>query len=196
MYYYIKGKLVMRADNYIVIDANGVGYQIYTSLNTIQTIGAQGDTVTAYTYLSVREDAQELYGFATMEEKELFLQLLSVSGVGAKVAMSVLSAMSPAAFVQAVIFEDIKAITKAQGVGPKVAKRIVLELKDKLSKQDIQGAAASELVNVVEGDNRADAVSALVALGYSQADAAAAVSGAEPDMAVEDIIKQALIRLM
>ena len=124
MYYYIKGKLALRGENYIVIDAHGVGYMIYTSLNTIQTVGVQGSEVTVYTYLNVREDAHELYGFATLEEKTLFMQLLSVSGVGAKVALSVLSVLTPAAFAQAVIFDDIKSITKAPGVGPKVAKRI------------------------------------------------------------------------
>ena len=113
MYYYIKGKLALRGENYIVIDAHGVGYMIYTSLNTIQNVGVQGSEVTVYTYLNVREDAHELYGFATLEEKTLFMQLLSVSGVGAKVALSVLSVLTPAAFAQAVIFDDIKAITSA-----------------------------------------------------------------------------------
>lgn len=196
MYYYIKGKLALRGENYIVIDAHGVGYMIYTSLNTIQTVGVQGSEVTVYTYLNVREDAHELYGFATLEEKTLFMQLLSVSGVGAKVALSVLSVLTPAAFAQAVIFDDIKAITKAPGVGPKVAKRIVLELKDKIKKADIEAGGKAESINEVGSDSRSEAISALLVLGYSITDAQSAVAGVDASLTVEEIIKQALVRLM
>ena len=196
MYYYIKGKLALRGENYIVIDAHGVGYMIYTSLNTIQNVGVQGSEVTVYTYLNVREDAHELYGFATLEEKTLFMQLLSVSGVGAKVALSVLSVLTPAAFAQAVIFDDIKAITKAPGVGPKVAKRIVLELKDKIKKADIEAGGKAESINEVGSDSRSEAVSALLVLGYSITDAQSAVAGVDASLNVEEIIKQALVRLM
>lgn len=196
MYYYIKGKLALRGENYIVIDAHGVGYMIYTSLNTIQNVGVQGSEVTVYTYLNVREDAHELYGFATLEEKTLFMQLLSVSGVGAKVALSVLSVLTPAAFAQAVIFDDIKAITKAPGVGPKVAKRIVLELKDKIKKVDIEAGGKAESINEVGSDSRSEAISALLVLGYSITDAQSAVAGVDASLTVEEIIKQALVRLM
>lgn len=196
MYYYIKGKLALRGENYIVIDAHGVGYMIYTSLNTIQNVGVQGSEVTVYTYLNVREDAHELYGFATLEEKTLFMQLLSVSGVGAKVALSVLSVLTPAAFAQAVIFDDIKSITKAPGVGPKVAKRIVLELKDKIKKADIEVGDKAEIINEVGSDSRSEAVSALLVLGYSITDAQSAVAGIDASLNVEEIIKQALVRLM
>lgn len=196
MYYYIKGKLALRGENYIVIDAHGVGYMIYTSLNTIQTVGVQGSEVTVYTYLNVREDAHELYGFATLEEKTLFMQLLSVSGVGAKVALSVLSVLTPAAFAQAVIFDDIKSITKAPGVGPKVAKRIVLELKDKIKKADIEVGDKAEIINEAGSDSRSEAVSALLVLGYSITDAQSAVAGIDASLTVEEIIKQALVRLM
>ena len=196
MYYYIKGKLALRGENYIVIDAHGVGYMIYTSLNTIQNVGVQGSEVTVYTYLNVREDAHELYGFATLEEKTLFMQLLSVSGVGAKVALSVLSLLTPAAFAQAVIFDDIKSITKAPGVGPKVAKRIVLELKDKIKKADIEVGDKAEIINEAGSDSRSEAVSALLVLGYSITDAQSAVAGVDASLTVEEIIKQALVRLM
>ena len=196
MYYYIKGKLALRGENYIVVDAHGVGYMIYTSLNTIQNVGVQGSEVTVYTYLNVREDAHELYGFATLEEKTLFMQLLSVSGVGAKVALSVLSVLTPAAFAQAVIFDDIKAITKAPGVGPKVAKRIVLELKDKIKKADIEAGGKAESINEAGSDSRSEAVSALLVLGYSITDAQSAVAGVDASLTVEEIIKQALVRLM
>lgn len=196
MYYYIKGKLALRGENYIVIDAHGVGYMIYTSLNTIQNVGVQGSEVTVYTYLNVREDAHELYGFATLEEKTLFMQLLSVSGVGAKVALSVLSVLTPAAFAQAVIFDDIKSITKAPGVGPKVAKRIVLELKDKIKKADIEVGDKAEIINEAGSDSRSEAISALLVLGYSITDAQSAVAGVDASLTVEEIIKQALVRLM
>ena len=134
MYYYIKGKIAKKCENSIIIDNGGIGYRIYTSANSLSTAGEQGSTATIYTHLNVREDVFDLYGFVTEEEREMFLNLISVSGVGPKAALAVLSVTTPAKLALAVITEDIKTITKAQGVGPKMAQRMILELKDKLKK--------------------------------------------------------------
>ena len=138
MYYYIKGTLVQKNDNYIVVDANGVGYMIYTSLNSMQNAGEVGKKITIYTYLHVREDVMDLFGFTTIEEKNMFMQLISVSGVGPKAALSILSVTTPAKFAVAVITNDVKTITKASGVGPKMAQRVILELKDKMKTDELE----------------------------------------------------------
>ena len=136
MYYYIKGELVLRKDNFAVIDNGGVAYKLYTSAKTLESF-REGDRVTMYTYLNVHEDVFDLYGFATEDEHTMFLNLLSVSGVGPKAALSVLSAATPKQIVLAVMTRDEKLFTKAQGVGIKMAQRIILELLDKLKNSDI-----------------------------------------------------------
>lgn len=195
MYYYIKGTLVQKCDNYIVVDANGVGYMINTSLTTLNNLGSSGTEVTIYTYLHVREDAMELFGFSSQEEKNMFVHLISVSGVGPKAALSILSVASPAKFAVAVVTNDVKTITKASGVGPKLAQRIILELKDKL-KTDELGIDASEEIPFDASDNRSEAISALIVLGYSPTDAQKAVSKADASLGVEEIIKKALGSLL
>ncbi len=195
MYYYIKGTLVQKSENYIVVDANGVGYMINTSLTTLNNLDSTGREVTVYTYLNVREDAMELYGFSTQEEKNMFIHLISVSGVGPKAALSILSVATPAKFAVAVVTNDIKTITKASGVGPKLAQRVILELKDKLKTEEL-GLDGDEAVAFDASDNRSEAVSALVVLGYSPSDAQKAVSKIDASMEVEDIIKKALSSLL
>lgn len=195
MYYYIKGTLVQKSDNYIVVDTNGIGYMINTSLTTLNDLGSSGAEVTIYTYLHVREDAMELFGFSSQEEKNMFVHLISVSGVGPKAALSILSVASPAKFAVAVVTNDVKTITKASGVGPKLAQRIILELKDKL-KTDELGIDNSEEISFDASDNRSEAVSALIVLGYSPADAQKAVSKADASLGVEEIIKKALGSLL
>lgn len=195
MYYYIKGTLVQKSENYIVVDANGVGYIINTSLTTLNNLDSTGREVTVYTYLNVREDAMELYGFSTQEEKNMFIHLISVSGVGPKAALSILSVATPAKFAVAVVTNDIKTITKASGVGPKLAQRVILELKDKLKTEEL-GLDGDETVAFDASDNRSEAVSALVVLGYSPSDAQKAVSKVDASMEVEDIIKKALSSLL
>lgn len=198
MYYYIRGTLAARGGNYIVVDAGGVGYMIFTP--SPEKAPQQGSEVTVYTYLNVREDAMELYGFLTEEEKKLFLQLISVSGVGPKVGLALLAAASPQQIMTAVITGDTKTLTKAQGVGPKAAKRIILELKDKLDPAEL-GIDGDEGV-ITENDNepimdaRAEALSALVVLGYSTADAKNALMKLDPALSTEELIKKALIKLM
>lgn len=193
MYYYIKGEPVLKQDNFAVIDNSGVGYKIYTSQNTLNSLN--GNTVTMYTYLYVREDVYDLYGFSTQDELTLFLQLLSVSGVGPKAALAVLSVLTPQQLICAVVTNDAKSITKAQGVGAKMAQRIILELKDKLKNSDIIPEDMQEEA-VISADSQSEAVQALVVLGYSEKDAKNAVAKIDPDCGTEKIIKLALAELM
>lgn len=195
MYYYIKGTLAEKGDGFIVVDAGGVGYQLFASMSTVSAIGGIGDFVTAYAYLYIREGIMDLYGFCSLEEKTMFLQLIGISGVGPKAALSVLSVAPPSKLALAVITDDYKLIQTAQGIGAKTAQRIILELKDKLKNTDL-GAAVSESVSgaeaVAENDNRAEAVSALMVLGYSDREAAAALSGLDASLDTEELIKLAL----
>ena len=195
MYYYIKGTLVQKSDNYIVVDANGVGYMIYTSLNSMQNTGEIGKKITIYTYLHVREDVMDLFGFTTIEEKNMFMHLISVSGVGPKAALSILSVTTPAKFALAVITNDVKTITKATGVGPKMAQRVILELKDKMKTDELEIDLEDESDDILS-DNRSEAISALVVLGYSSNDAQKAVKGIDGTLSVEEIIKKALAGLL
>ena len=193
MYYYIKGRIVHKDESGLAIDANGVAYFMNTTLTSLSRAGEIGSETTMYTYLHIREDIMELYGFASQEEKRIFLMLLSVSGVGPKAALSILSVLSPEKFALAVVTDDVKSITKAAGVGPKLAKRLILELRDKLKNEDlIQNAGGGAQTEDVITDSRAEAVSALVALGYSAADARNAVKKIDADLSVEEIIKKAL----
>ena len=186
MYDYIRGELKRKGENYAVVEANGVGYRIVTSLRSLES--AEGD-VTFYTHLHVREDIMELYGFSTIEERGSFEMLISISGVGPKAAVSVLSALTPSALALAVVGGDAKAISKAQGVGPKLAQRIILELKDKI--KDIEVKDLGEVYT--ESDS--EAVSALIVLGYSAQEAKSAVAGAGQG-SVEEVIKKALTSLL
>lgn len=200
MYYYIKGTLAAKGGNYIVVDAGGVGYLIYTTLTDIENSGPIGSEITMYTCLNVREDAMELYGFTSEEEKHMYLMLISVSGVGPKAGLALLSAASPQKIAAAIITEDTKLLTKAQGVGPKAAKRIILELKDKIDKSELgidgdAGIAADEPEMPVM-DNKAEALSALVVLGYNTNDAKNVLGKLDGTLSTEELIKKALAQLM
>jgi Holliday junction DNA helicase RuvA len=196
LFAYIKGKLEYKHNDYIVVEANGVGYKIYTSLSTIQNVDAVGSEVKIYTYLYVREDIMSLYGFSTQEELGMFELLLGVSGVGPKAAISVISSMSPSKFGLAVITDDYKSLTKAQGVGNKMAQRIILELKDKIKKMELVSATdnTNETGNVGEDNSRfSEAISALIVLGYTASEASKAVASVyKEDIDVETVIKNAL----
>ncbi len=168
---------------------------IYTSLTSIMEAGDEGREITMYTYLHVREDVMDIFGFTSNEEKNMFLHLISVSGVGPKAALAVLSVVTPAQFAVAVVTNDAKTITKASGVGAKMAQRIILELKDKLKKEEIDVTINSE--NEIDfSDNMSEAVSALVVLGYNANDAQRAVRGIDASLGVEEIIKKALSSLL
>ena len=192
MYAYIKGILTYKNYPVVVLEAGGVGYKISTTTNTIGKLPDLGETVTLYTYLNVKEDIMELYGFYSREELSVFELLISVSGVGPKVGATILSSVNPESLVVAVATGDTKAITKAQGVGPKLAARIILELKDKINKDGDfkvpENATAQSL------DVNDDAVEALMVLGYSQSEAKKAVAGLSGT--VEEIVGVALKNLM
>lgn len=196
MFYYIKGKLVHKDINFAVIDAGGIGYRIFTSMTSLSRMET-GDSAVMYTYMYVREDTMNIYGFSTVEELAMFEKLISVSGVGPKAALAILSVAPPERFALAVVTGDSKLITKAQGVGPKLAQRIILELKDKLKGEDLpQNAADVAAETVGASDTLAEAVSALVVLGYSQAEAQSAVAKCDPSDNVEQIVKEGLKNLL
>ena len=208
MLYYIKGQLVLLETGCAVIDTGGVAYKMaisQTSYDALPKITFSKEPVyaTLYTHLSVREDGLELFGFASTEELSAFKLLISVSGVGPKVALSILSLLSPEKFTLAVCTEDKKTISKASGVGPKTAARIILELKDKLSSSSIANSTESfekpndATSSGITRSNFSEAIDALMVLGYSRPEAMAALGGIDvATLSLEDIIRQALKKLM
>ncbi len=195
MFYYLKGTLAVNEGSFVVIDCGGVGYMVQTSAMSAAKFGAPGNEVTAYTYFGVRQDAVDLYGFYDMEELETFKTLISVSGVGPKVAATLLSSLTPEQFMLAVVSGDVRMITKAQGIGPKLAQRIAMELKDKVQKLNVTPAAEVP-ASVIRGSSFDEAVSALIVLGYRRQDAQAAVEKCPPDGNVENTVRAALRILM
>ena len=199
MYYYINGTLAAKGENYLVVDNSGVGYMIYTSLSCIEKAGSVGSEITVYTYLNVREDAMELYGFYSEEERKMFLLLISVSGVGPKAGLALLSVASPQKLASAIITGDEKLLTKASGVGPKAAKRVIRELKDKIDNEalglsaEIDDAPAREAVII---GSKAEAMSALTVLGYNAQEAKTVLAKLDESLSTEELIKKALAQLM
>lgn len=198
MFYAITGRVVHLDTQSVALETGGVAFQCSTTLTTLKTVGEKGSTATLYTYLNVREDALDLYGFATEQELECFKLLISVSGVGPKAALAILSELTPDKLALCLATGDSKSITRAQGVGPKLAQRVVLELKDKLAKGLELPADSPEIqaAGIAAADgNASEAVSALTMLGYSQSEAAVAVSKLDSALSVEELIKQALKQL-
>lgn len=199
MFYYLSGTVTHIEPYLAVIDCGGVGYACRTTSYTLSAL-KKGDKGKLFTHLNVREDAMELYGFATQEELNLFQQLISVSGVGPKAALSILSASTPANLALSIITGDEKALTCAQGIGKKIAQRVILELKDKLAKGQIAPGGESyggTGVTVIPENKSSEAAAALAVLGYSQGEIAAALKGIDVDaLALEEIIKQALKRMV
>lgn len=193
MYYYINGEYVFKGDNFVVIDCGGIGYKIYTSALAMTAMPPIGEKVKMYTHFYVREDIQDLYGFPENDELSMFLNLISVSGVGPKAALSILSVAKPSDIILAIMQKNIKIITKASGVGPKLAERVILELKNKIKNIDV---IPEEYSGVEINDNSSEAVSALMALGYSEQEAKKAVSSVEGDAPLEDIVRESLKMLM
>jgi Holliday junction DNA helicase RuvA len=195
MFEYIRGVLQYKGTDYCVVDVNGVGFKIFTSHITASGIGQAGETVTLFTYMNVKEDDISLFGFASREELSVFNMLISVSGVGPKMGIAVLAAMSPSEFSLAVATGDYKAISKSKGIGPKLAQRIVLELKDKINKDIKSQEQASEetFEPVPTGYISNDAISALMVLGYSSKEASKLVAKVYKDgMTLEETVRQAL----
>ena len=201
MFYYINGTLEYRDANICVLDCGGVGYKLTVSLITSTSLASKiGQKIKLFTYLAVREDGVELFGFGSTEERSCFNQLIGVSGVGPKAAMSILSIMSPDQFSLAVCTEDAKAISKAQGVGGKTAARIVLELKDKISKDMMSAGSKINMpstdMQISKGSNLSEATEALLVLGYDKNSILNALRGVDPTISdVGEIIKFALKKL-
>ncbi len=200
MYYYVSGTVAHVEPYLAVIDCGGVGYACRTTSYTLSQI-KKGDKAKLYTYLSVREDAMDLYGFASGEELKLFQQLISVSGVGPKAALSILSSNTPANLALSIITGDVKALTCAQGIGKKIAQRVILELKDKLAKGQTISAAGESIagpaVTIIPQNKASEASAALAVLGYSQAEINLALKGVDIEsLTLEQIIRQALKNMM
>ena len=201
MFYYVRGELAVLEPGTAVVDCAGVGYKLLISDNTLGKLANMDKKeVLLYTYMYVREDAVDLIGFAAKEELSAFKMLISVSGVGPKAAMSILSLLTVEKFALAVSTQDSKTIAKASGIGPKTAARIVLELKEKVAKEFStvpSGTATQDLFaeEVSSGGNLAEAEKALMVLGYTKAEAQTALKGVPPTASLEDMISAALRKM-
>ena len=210
---YIKGILEMKMTGYIVIDVGGLGYKIFMSETGIEKVGNIGEKVKVYTYYKVREDDVSIFGFNTLEELKMFELLISVSGVGAKTALTMLAVCEPSEFALAIISEDVKTLTTIPGIGPKSAKRIVLELKDKIKKEqqiseltkasneiseNEKTSTSIKVKQAIENDNKVlEAVAALQVLGYNKKliDQAFEKIENKKELSTEELIKKALFIL-
>ncbi|MDD4200004.1 MAG: Holliday junction branch migration protein RuvA [Eubacteriales bacterium] len=192
----LRGILADKGDGYIIVDVNGVGYQVNVPANTSAYLKAEGEEVLVHTAMIVREDDMSLYGFSGKGELDVFRKLTSVSGVGPKAAIAVLSAFTLDQFKQTIVFEDSKSLQRANGIGKKTAERIVLELKDKFTSEsliDPCGNADDGAATSAANGGRAEAINALVSLGYSRGEATSALAEiSESDLSTEEYIKRAL----
>ncbi len=194
MFAYIKGSLEIKANNYVVIDASGIGYKIFMAGSNIDKIGDIGNNVKVYTHYYVREDNISLYGFLTDEELRMFELLISVSGIGAKSAIAMLSEITPTDFALSVISNDVTKLTKIQGIGAKTAQRIILELKDKLKTEQAIAKQDTKIQKMIaEETNYEEAISALQILGYNKKEIEKTLEKLDlTGLLVEDIIRKAL----
>ncbi len=192
MYYSLRGKIIHREAGMFVIECAGVGYKCFSTASTLSSLVNDKETM-VYTHLSVREDAMDLYGFSNMAELNSFKMLISVSGVGPKSALALLSEVTPEKLALCIVSGDSKTLTKAQGIGPKAAQRIILELKDKIKNEELASAVVQSTASVdFSSGNVSEAISALVVLGYSQSEAASAVSKHDSSLSVQELIRLAL----
>lgn len=193
MFAYINGKIADKANNYVIIDAGGVGYKIFMSTKAIEGLNDIGEMQKVYTYYYVREDNISLYGFLSNEELRMFELLLSVSGIGAKSALAILSEITPSSFALAVITSDDSKLVKIPGIGKKTAARMILELKDKL-KTETAIEKTEKIEKAIKEDNKdSEAVSALQVLGYTNKEIEKALEKIDvTGLGVEDIIRKAL----
>lgn len=192
---YIDGTLAYKEATYVIIDVGGLGYELHISLQTYSTLPTGGDKCKLFTYQHIREDIQALYGFASADEKYLFLDLLSVSGIGPNSALVMLSSMTSTELRQAIVSENVRTVQSIKGIGPKTAQRVILELKDKMKKQ---GLVASDTPSYRQGVNpaREEALAALVALGLPKLAAEknldTIIKQSDGNLTVEDLIRQSL----
>lgn len=193
MIYSLNGKLIYTDEKSAVIECGGVGFRCFTSHKTLAQLPKVNDNVMLYTYMAVREDACDLYGFFDTNELEFFKMIISVNGIGPKLGISILSDFTPEQVALYITSGDVKALARANGVGAKTAQRIVLELKDKISGSMLNGAAdLGDVVNVNASGNAAEAIEALIAIGFTQADASKCVARLDPSLSVEEMIKLSL----
>lgn len=190
MIYSVRGKLIHTENSAAVVECGGVGYLCQTTMNTLKTLKLNSE-VTLYTYLNVREDAVDLFGFATQNELATFKTLISVSGVGPKAGLSVLSELTAEQVAMAIATDDIKTITRAQGIGKKIAQRIILELKDKLAKSE-QTQSGNVQMSQTAGGNVPKAIEALGVLGYTPADVSHVLANFDAGLPVEQLIAMTL----
>ena len=198
MFYSITGKIVYTGENAIAVDCSGVAFYLTVSANTLRKCGDVGDTQTLFTYLSVREDALDLFGFADKAELDCYKLLTGISGVGPKAAIAILSALTPDSLALAVAGDDAKSISAAQGIGAKIANRIILELKGKIDSIPVSSGSLGNIAAVKKSALSyagEDAVNALVMLGYSKSEAGIAVGKLDGNLSTEEMIKQALALL-
>ncbi len=193
MFYSLTGKLIHTEAYLAVVECGGVGYRCMTSLTTLSCLPPAGERVTVYTHLNVREDALDLFGFYSMNELDAFKKLIGVSGVGPKSALAILSDMTPDRLALCIASGDAKSLTRAPGVGVKLAQRLILELKDKISKAELASGVGEAAVQIgADGSGMNEAAAALCTLGYSQSQAAEALAGLAADLPVDELIRQAL----
>lgn len=193
MIYFLRGRLVEKSPTQIIIDCNGIGYEVNISIYTYERL-PKDEVISIYTYFLVREDAQVLYGFMEKSEREVFIKLLSVSGIGASTARMMFSSLTPQEVVQAISEADVDTIKSVKGIGLKTAQRVIVDLKDKVNKLD----NSSEVLSLKNNTNKDEALSALVTLGYTKKQAEQSVTKIlknNPESSIEDIIKLALKNL-
>ena len=196
---YIRGELAAVQEQKAIVEAGGIGYGIYMSQQTLSMLPAVGEEVKIHTYLNVREDAMQLYGFLTGEDLQVFRLLIGVSGIGPKAGLNILSCLSPDELRFAVLAGDVKTISSAPGIGKKTAEKLILELKDKMSIEDVleHGSEQSKEIEATDTGMQAEAVQALTALGYGSAESLRAVKKVSVDCAsVEDLLREALKNLL
>ncbi|WP_027399306.1 Holliday junction branch migration protein RuvA [Anaerovorax odorimutans] len=193
MFHYIKGKVTMKFGGGVVVETNGIGYEVFLPDNSSIYLTNHDEEILVYTAMIIKEDDVSIYGFPEKEAIYLFRKLMTVSGVGAKAALAILSIMPVLEVKKAIVFGDTASLTRANGIGKKSAERIILELKDKLGEV---GGLNNESRNAVVSDNKSEAIDALLGLGYSKSEAMTAISGITQDnLTTEEYIKQALKRI-
>ncbi|WP_372609549.1 Holliday junction branch migration protein RuvA [Halomonas sp.] len=197
----LRGTLIDKQPPWLVVDVAGVGYELEASMNTLVALPGTGEAVSLYTHLSVRDDAHLLYGFAREQERALFRALIKVNGIGAKLALAILSGMDEEAFIRCVMDDDAKSLTRLPGVGKKTAERLIIEMRDRFPHWEPAGSGV-DLTGTTGAlapsghDTLADAEAALVSLGYKQTEAARMLVGLEEEASTEAMIKAALSRRM
>lgn len=200
MIHFVRGNLAETGTDYVVLDNQGIGYLIYTPASVLDELPPIGGSVKMYTYMYVREDQLALYGFMTRDDLQIFKMLIGVSGIGPKGALGILSTISPNQFRFAVMSGDSKAISKAPGIGPKTAQKLIIELKDKLKLEDVFEDTTESISEPLDTNHGAEkeAMMALVSLGYSESEAFKALKQIQvtPDMDSEQILKLALKQML